>query len=97
MCPVLRYHGITRAGENTLSNAEICALTVNQISVLSENTKRAYLRQLVESEVNIGNALTIRHLEALENIYVPAESVEKYKAANGWSEYASKVKAIVTD
>jgi len=55
---------ITRAGENTLSNAEICALTVNQISVLSENTKRAYLRQLVESEVNIGNALTIRQLDA---------------------------------
>ena len=27
-------------------------------------------------------------------IYVPAESVEKYKAAEGWSEYADKIKAI---
>jgi hypothetical protein len=26
-------------------------------------------------------------------IYVPAESVEKYKAAKGWSEYADKIKA----
>jgi hypothetical protein len=27
-------------------------------------------------------------------IYVPAESVEKYKTAKGWSEYADKIKAI---
>jgi len=27
-------------------------------------------------------------------IYVPAESVEKYKAADGWSKYADKIKAI---
>jgi hypothetical protein len=27
-------------------------------------------------------------------IYVPAESVKKYKAAEGWSEYADKIKAI---
>jgi len=27
-------------------------------------------------------------------IYVPAESVEKYKAAEVWSEYADKIKAI---
>jgi hypothetical protein len=27
-------------------------------------------------------------------ICVPAESVEKYKAAEGWSKYADKIKAI---
>ena len=27
-------------------------------------------------------------------IYVPAESVEKYKTARGWSRYADKIKAI---
>ena len=34
--------------------------------------------------------------EVSENItiYVPAESVEKYKTAEGWSEYADKIKAI---
>ena len=34
--------------------------------------------------------------EVSENItiYVPAESVEKYKVAEGWSEYADKIKAI---
>lgn len=29
-------------------------------------------------------------------IYVPAESVETYKAANGWSTYASRIQAIPT-
>lgn len=29
-------------------------------------------------------------------IYVPAESVDAYKAANGWSQYASKIQAIST-
>jgi hypothetical protein len=28
------------------------------------------------------------------NIYVPAESVDAYKAASGWSEYASRIQAI---
>ncbi len=54
--------GITRATE--LTNEQICALTVNQILALSENAKRTYLRQLVETDVNIGNALTIRQLDA---------------------------------
>ena len=30
-------------------------------------------------------------------IYVPAESVDAYKAASGWSEYASKIQAIPSD
>lgn len=34
------------------------------------------------------------HSSYLSNIYVPAESVEAYKAAPGWSNYASKIKAI---
>ena len=31
----------------------------------------------------------------LQTIYVPAESVDKYKAASGWSDYADKIQAIV--
>jgi len=27
-------------------------------------------------------------------IYVPSESVETYKAASGWSSYASRIQAI---
>ena len=33
--------------------------------------------------------------DALSYIYVPAESVDKYKAASGWSDYADKIQAIV--
>lgn len=32
----------------------------------------------------------------IPNIYVPAESVDAYKAAEGWSYYASKIQAIPT-
>jgi hypothetical protein len=31
---------------------------------------------------------------ALASIYVPAGSVEEYKAAENWKDYASKIKAI---
>ena len=31
----------------------------------------------------------------LENIYVPSESVDAYKAAAGWSEYAEIITAII--
>ena len=34
-------------------------------------------------------------LSYVENIYVPAESVETYKAASIWSNYADKISAIV--
>ena len=30
-------------------------------------------------------------------IYVPAESVDTYKAASGWSDYADKIQAIPSD
>ena len=30
------------------------------------------------------------------NIYVPSESVDAYKAASGWSDFASKIQAIPT-
>ena len=30
-------------------------------------------------------------------IYVPAESVDAYKSASGWSEYASKIQAIPSE
>lgn len=32
----------------------------------------------------------------VQHIYVPAESVDTYKAASGWSSYASKIEAIPT-
>ena len=34
---------------------------------------------------------------ALQYIYVPAESVETYKSAAGWSKYANKITAITND
>ena len=41
-----------------------------------------------------GTAMFI-YCDNLQTIYVPAESVDKYKAASGWSDYADKIQAIV--
>jgi hypothetical protein len=41
---------------------------------------------LLEFDIFSGTPLSV--------IYVPAASVEKYKTAEGWSEYADKIKAI---
>ncbi|MCI5797103.1 MAG: leucine-rich repeat domain-containing protein [Firmicutes bacterium] len=54
----------------------------------------ANLTQIVcESAIppTLGNSAIPSNLTA---IYVPAESVETYKAANGWSVYADKIQAI---
>lgn len=45
---------------------------------------------------------TLANVNAFQNtnanlvIYVPAESVDTYKAASGWSQYASRIQAIPT-
>lgn len=40
------------------------------------------------------NAYAFSGCTALISIYVPAESVDAYKAASGWSNYADKIKQI---
>lgn len=47
-----------------LTDNQICALSIAEIEELSEADKRAYLRQLVEHDVNIGIYLTIGQLNA---------------------------------
>ena len=43
---------------------------------------------------NIEGGYAFDNVSEKITIYVPAESVEKYKTANGWSKYADKIKAI---
>ena len=47
-----------------LTAAQVAALTDEEIKALSENAKRTYLRQLVESGINIGLFLDIYQLDA---------------------------------
>ena len=37
---------------------------------------------------------TLRYCQKLESIYVPDESVDAYKTATGWSEFADKIKPL---
>ena len=43
---------------------------------------------------NIEGGYAFDNVSEKITIYVPAESVEKYKTANGWSKHADKIKAI---
>ena len=40
------------------------------------------------------SSFAMGHIDKISKIYVPAESVEAYKTATNWSNYASKIEAI---
>lgn len=46
------------------SDGEICSMSVSEIQALPEADKRAYLKQLIEHDINIGTFLTISQLDA---------------------------------
>lgn len=51
-----------------------------------------YITLLPTTPPSLGNY--IFYNTPIEHIYVPSESVDTYKAASGWSEYASIIEAI---
>ena len=58
-----------------------------------------YCSKLINVTINavepptFGNDM-LEYCSKLAKIYVPAESIDKYKAISGWSSYASKISAI---
>ena len=52
------------------------------------------IREITSCAVNPPDVSCIGYFANLEAIYVPAESVNAYKAAYGWSDYADYIKAI---
>lgn len=69
--------------------------TVNYISFLSGNSLlRINCLATNPPSLSYSWSLNMRNLEA---IYVPAESVEAYKSAQYWSDYADKIQAIDMD
>ncbi len=49
---------------------------------------------LASSPPNLGNGYVFSGTSQNLVVYVPSESVETYKAANGWSDYTSKIQPI---
>lgn len=92
-------YGVTRIGENAF---EWCGLrTVNLPSTLTSIGKQAFYHNrslesiTVEavSPPSMGNEV-FSNTNSTFIIYVPAESVNAYKSATGWSSYASRIQAI---
>lgn len=49
---------------------------------------------LATTPPTLGNNYSLPGTSIVQAIYVPAESVDTYKAANRWSTYASMIQAI---
>lgn len=95
--------GVTSIGRSAFSNCTSLALVYlpdsltfindyifNACSSLVSITCRATNPPVLKSDAFTGAPATI-------NIYVPAESVEAYKAANYWSSRASYIQAIPSE
>lgn len=52
------------------------------------------INSLTPPSVGVATSM-FNNCDNLQTIYVPAESVDAYKAASGWSDYADKIQAIV--
>ena len=58
-----------------------------------------YFGRVIDIRVGCGNSESVNFGDGEEtaekvDIYVPAASVDAYKAASGWSDYADKIQAI---
>lgn len=65
----------------------------------SGNIQTFIIRAITPPELYVtwtGGTRLFYRQNSLANIYVPAQSVDAYKSADGWSNYASKISAIPT-
>ena len=69
--------------------------TVTTIAINAlRNAKIVTLTCLATTPPNATAAFCLANMNSLTSIKVPAASVEAYKAATGWSQYATKITAI---
>ena len=91
---------VTTIGQNAFADSRgLTSVTLS--SALTSIGASAFLRCTSLTSVTVrattpptlgNNVFGSTHADMV--IYVPAESVETYKAASGWSNYASKIQAI---
>ena len=90
---------VTTIGESSFNNTKLRSITLpNSITSIGNNAFRSnsYLTSftcLATTPPTIGTDVFTSTSSSLV-IYVPASSVEAYKEANGWSDFASRIQAI---
>ena len=91
--------GITKIGDNCFWWSQISSVTIP--STVSEIGRQAFsLCDNLESVTILATtpptlgAFAFNDNKSGRKIYVPSESVDAYKAAEGWSEYAADIMAI---
>ena len=96
-------NSVTNIGSNAFNNCiSLASIEIPNSVTNIENGAFYYCTSLTSVTVEatnppaLGNS-TFYGTDANLTIYVPAESVDTYKAASGWSDYASKIQAIPSD
>ena len=82
--------------------SRLTSLTIPKTVTIIKNTAVKYCSGLINITIEATTPPSLSNTNALDGtnanliIYVPAESVNTYKAASGWSYYSSKIQAIPT-
>ena len=91
----------TDNAKNAFSRCSVETLTLedgsNLGSLMFENCrhlKTITSKSQTPPDLHYNNAFVFKNCSGIETIYVPAASVDIYKAAEGWSQCAGKIKAI---
>ena len=98
-------NSVTSIGNYAFQNPNFPGLTTVTIpnSVTFIGKGAFYCNNLYDVTIEATTPPTLSHWDAFMNdyanptLYVPAESVDAYKAANNWSNYADNIQAIPSD
>lgn len=102
LASVILPSDISTIGEGAFQNAYITEITIPS-SITSIGLRAFDANRYLESVTVLAaipptlGANVFRNNKSGRKIYVPAESVNAYKAATNWSEYANDIEAIPTN
>jgi len=95
LAKVILDSGITRIGASALGGNCVTEFVLpDTITSIENNALNGHALFSVTCKAATPPTITANPFTSVEHIYVPAASVDAYKAATNWSTYADKIQAI---
>ena len=95
LAKVILGSGITKIGASAFGSNCITEFVLPEtITNIDSNALKGRALVSVTCKAATPPTITASPFTSVEHIYVPAESVDAYKAATNWSSYASRIQAI---